>query len=70
MVAPVVKDIAKEYGDQVKVCKLNVDNSQATASEYSVMSIPTLIIFENGKVKDKVVGYTPKDKLVKQLGIG
>ncbi len=70
MVAPVVKDIAKEYGDQVKVCKLNVDEAQSTASNYGVMSIPTLILFENGKEKDKVVGYAPKNKLVKQLGLG
>lgn len=69
MVAPVVKDIAKEYEEQVKVCKLNVDEAQSTAADYGVRSIPTLILFENGKVKDKVVGYAPKAKLVQKLGL-
>lgn len=69
MVAPVVKDLASEYSDQLKVCKLDVDANQKTASKYGVMSIPTLIVFENGKVKDKVVGYTPKNRLVKKLGL-
>ncbi len=67
MVGPVVKDIAREYGDQIKVGKLDVDANQKTASKYKVMSIPTLILFENGKIKDKVVGYMPKNSLVKKL---
>lgn len=69
MVAPVVDDIAQEYEDQLKVCKLNVDENQATAAKYGVMSIPTLLVFENGKEKDKVVGYAPKNKLVQKLGL-
>src|SRR6056297_3484737 len=67
MVAPVVEDVAREYKDKVKVAKLDVDANQSTASRYGVMSIPTLILFENGKVKDKVVGYMPKNRLVKKL---
>ncbi|MFW5856012.1 MAG: thioredoxin [Bacillota bacterium] len=69
MVAPVVKSIAREYGDQVKVAKLNVDENQSTAARYGVQSIPTLILFENGKVKDKVIGYAPKGRLIKKLGL-
>ena len=68
MVGPVVEEIAKEY-EGVKVCKLNVDENQSTASRYGVMSIPTLILFENGKVKNKVTGYMPKAQLVKKLGV-
>lgn len=68
MVGPVVEEIANEY-DSVKVCKLNVDDNQATASQYGVMSIPTLIMFENGKVKNKVTGYMPKEQLVNKLEI-
>lgn len=68
MVGPVVEEIAKEY-DNVKVCKLNVDENQSTASRYGVMSIPTLILFEDGKVKNKVTGYMPKAQLVKKLGV-
>lgn len=69
MVAPVVEQIAREYKDQIKVCKLDVDSNQSTASRYGVMSIPTLILFENGRVKDQVVGYMPKNRLVRKLGL-
>lgn len=69
MVAPVVEDIANEYSDQIKVAKLNVDDNQQTASRYGIMSIPTMLVMEDGKVKDKLVGYMPKDKLVNKLGL-
>ncbi|MFW5749826.1 MAG: thioredoxin [Halanaerobium sp.] len=69
MVAPVVEDIAKEYSDQIKVAKLNVDQNQSTASRYGIMSIPTMLVMEDGKVKDKLVGYMPKDKLLGKLGL-
>lgn len=69
MVAPVVEDIAEEYSDKIKVAKLNVDENQNTASQYGVMSIPTLLLMENGEVKDKLVGYMPKEKMVKKLGL-
>jgi thioredoxin 1 len=69
MVAPVVEDIAKEYGDQIKVAKLNVDENQAIASKYGIMSIPTMLFMEDGKVTNKLVGYMPKDKLVSKLGL-
>lgn len=68
MVGPVVEEIAKENND-IKVCKLNVDDSQATAAKYGVMSIPTLILFENGQVKNRITGYMPKAQLVSKLGI-
>lgn len=69
MVAPVVEEIARDYEDKVKVCKLNVDDNQKTASKYGVMSIPTMMVFENGKEKEKIVGYQPKQSIVKKLGI-
>lgn len=69
MVAPVVEEIAEDYGDQIKVCKLDVDANQAVASSLGVMSIPTLILFEDGEVSEKIVGYVPKEKLVSQLGL-
>lgn len=69
MVAPVVEDIAKEYSNEVKVAKLNVDENQSTASRYGIMSIPTMLVFENGKVQDKLVGYMPKDKLARKVGL-
>ena len=63
MVAPVVEEIAKEYKGKLKVCKANVDEAPNTASKYGIMSIPTLAIFKNGKVADKVVGALPKYEL-------
>ena len=69
MVAPVVKDIAAEYGESVKVCKVNIDNNQELASEYSVMSIPTLIYFKDGEISDKIVGFQPKESIIKQFSI-
>ena len=69
MVAPVVEDIAKEYSADVKVAKLNVDENQSTASRYGIMSIPTMLVFENGEVQDKLVGYMPKDKLARKVGL-
>lgn len=67
MVAPVVEEIAEEYGDVIKVCKLDVDANQSIAAEFGVMSIPTMILFENGEESEKIVGYAPKEKLVNQL---
>ena len=56
MIAPLLKTIAEEYGDKITVCKVNIDDSQKIASDYNVMSIPTLLLFKGGKVVDKSVG--------------
>jgi thioredoxin 1 len=58
-----VEEIAGEYADRVKVMKLNVDESQKSAVAFGVRSIPTLILFKDGKVLDTLVGMTPKEKL-------
>jgi thioredoxin 1 len=63
MVAPAVKEIAKEYKGKLKVCKLNVDDAAKSASAYGIMSIPTLAIFKNGQIVDKVIGVVPKAEL-------
>ena len=69
MVAPVIESIANEFSDQITVAKLNVDENQSTAARYGVQSIPTMILFEDGKVEDKIVGYSPKGRLIKKLGL-
>ena len=67
MVAPVVDEIAREHEGQLKVMKLDVDDNQNTAMTYGVMSIPTLILFKNGKPVERIVGYRPKGDLEKKL---
>ena len=67
MIAPTIEEIAKEYSGKVKVCKLNVEEGPQTASSYSVMNIPTLIIFKNGEAVDKVIGAVPKGDIVDKI---
>nr|WP_328286484.1 thioredoxin [Ureibacillus manganicus] len=64
MIAPVLEEIDAEIGDQVKIAKLDVDNNQATAAEYQVMSIPTLLLFKDGQQVAKTVGFQPKEALI------
>ncbi|WP_213975030.1 thioredoxin [Tepidanaerobacter acetatoxydans] len=69
MMGPVIDEIAAEHSDSLKVGKLNVDENPKTASNYGVMSIPTLILFENGQVAKKLVGFRPKQELVAEIGL-
>lgn len=66
MIGPIVDQIAEEIED-VKVCKVNIDENQDLAVEYSVMSIPTLILFKNGKVDNKSIGLVSKDDIMKLI---
>jgi thioredoxin 1 len=61
--APVIEHIGKEYKGKLKVCKLNVDEAPQAASRYEIRGIPTLAIFKNGKVVDKIVGALPRAEL-------
>ncbi|MFC4409850.1 thioredoxin [Chungangia koreensis] len=63
MIAPVLEELDSEMSDQVKIVKVDVDENQATAGEYGIMSIPTLVLFKDGQPIDKVVGYQPKEAL-------
>lgn len=67
MVAPVVEEVAAQYNGQVKVVKVNTDENPSIASEYSIRSIPTLMIFKGGERVDMVVGAVPKTTLVSTL---
>lgn len=67
MVAPIVEELADEYVGKIDIGKLNVDEHGAVASQYGVMSIPTLAVFKNGEVVDKIVGFRGKADLVKML---
>ncbi|MFA5535616.1 MAG: thioredoxin [Bacillota bacterium] len=65
MVSPVVEEIAKELSGSLKVCKLNVDENPMIAGEYGIMSIPTLLVFKNGKVAGHQIGFQPKAGLLR-----
>lgn len=67
MVAPVVEELAADYAGKVKVAKLNVDENRNTAAKYGIMSIPTLLVFKNGEVKNRLVGFRPKGEMAKAL---
>ena len=67
MIAPVISEIAGEYKGRLKVCKLNVEEGPQVSSEYGVMNIPTLAIFKNGKVIDRITGVVPKNDLVARI---
>jgi thioredoxin 1 len=66
VIAPSLEEIASERED-LEVVKLNVDDNQATAARYDVMSIPTLILFKNGEPAHKIIGALPKGRLVQEL---
>jgi thioredoxin 1 len=67
MSAPVLDEVDAEMGDKIKIAKINVDENPETAGKFGVMSIPTLLLFKNGEVVDKVIGYQPKDALVQMI---
>jgi thioredoxin 1 len=67
MVGPVVEEIAKEYAGKLKVGKLNVDDNNKTAVQYGIMSIPSLLFFNGGKVVEQVIGAVPKKQLVQKI---
>ena len=63
MLGPVLEEIAQE-NDDIKVCKVNVDEESALAQKFGVMSIPTVLIFDEGKLVDKSVGFKNKQALL------
>ena len=65
--SPVVEEIADEYKGKVKIGKMDVDSNPNTPTKFGIMSIPTLLIFKDGAVFDKIVGVVPKDQIVERL---
>src|SRR6201986_5513768 len=63
MIAPALEEIAGSLNGKVKIVKLNVDESPATATKYGIQSIPTLMIFKNGQMASRQIGAAPKQKL-------
>lgn len=67
VIAPVVEELAQEYNGKIKIGKLDIDDNQGTAMKFGVRSIPTLLLFKNGKVVDTIVGAQPKAHIVQRL---
>jgi thioredoxin len=66
-IGPILEELAAEYGERVNIVKVNVDDNPATASQYGVRSIPTLILVKNGTVQDTQIGLLSKNQLVALL---
>ncbi|WP_404958766.1 thioredoxin [Streptomyces sp. 147326] len=66
-IAPSLEAIAAEYGDQIEIVKLNIDQNPATAAKYGVMSIPTLNVYQDGEVAKTIVGAKPKAAILRDL---
>jgi len=67
MIGPVIEELSGEYRGKVKICKLDVDENSKTAGEHGIMSIPTMIIFKDGKEVNRLVGFVPKANIAKAL---
>ncbi len=67
MIGPILDEIAAEKGDTVKIAKVDVDNNQPLAAKYNVRSIPMLLFFKGGEVKDTIVGVQSKDAIIAKL---
>jgi thioredoxin 1 len=64
MIAPILDNVAADYAGRIKICKLNVDENQATPPKYGIRGIPTLMLFRNGNVEATKVGALSKSQLV------
>ncbi len=67
MIAPMVAELAEEYDGKVKIGKLDIDNNQEVSVKYGIRSIPTLLLFKDGKIIDQIVGAVPKGTIVAKL---
>eukprot|EP00798_Chlamydomonas_sp_ICE-L_P016185 gene16185-22346_t len=67
MIAPIVDELAAEYGDKLKCTKLNTDESPQVATDYGIRSIPTVMIFKGGKKMDTIIGAVPKATLAQTI---
>jgi thioredoxin 1 len=67
MLAPIIEQVAEEYGDKAKVCKINTDQARESAIEFGISAIPTLILFKGGQVQKKWVGLTSKKDIAEAI---
>jgi thioredoxin 1 len=67
MIAPIVEELAIEYNEKAKIGKVDVDENQQTAIRFGVRSIPTILIFKDGKIKETIIGAVPKSQIAAKL---
>ena len=67
MIAPVLEEIAAENSEKLTIVKLNIDENPGTARDYQIMSIPTMAVFQGGKIVKQIVGAKPKAAILKDL---
>ena len=67
LIAPVLEEISAEYGDKLTIAKLNIDENPQSPASYDVMSIPTMVVFQDGVEKKRIVGARPKAAMVSEL---
>jgi len=67
LIAPIVEELSTEYDGKVKIGKLDVDSNQQTSIKFGVRSIPTLLLFKDGKLKETIIGAVPKKNIVDKL---
>ncbi|KAA0965251.1 thioredoxin [Sporosarcina sp. ANT_H38] len=67
MIAPVLEELDGEIDGKASIVKVDVDDNQETAGKYGIMSIPTLVLFKDGEIVDKVVGFKPKEALAELI---
>jgi thioredoxin 1 len=67
MVAPILNEIAEEYSESIKIAKLNIDENQQYAAQLGVTSIPTMAVFKNGQLDDRIIGAMPKQAILARL---
>jgi len=67
MIAPIIEEIAEEYTDKAKICKLDTDEARDSAMEFGISAIPTIILFKDGQIQKKWVGLTSKKDLTEAI---
>lgn len=67
MMHPILEEIDKELSEQIKICKINVDENPEISMKYEIMSIPNLKLFKNGQIIDNFIGFRPKETFIKEL---
>ncbi len=68
LLGPIIEELAEEYKDKaIKIVNINIDENKETAEKYNVMSIPTLILFKDGEIKEQVMGLQPKELIIEMI---